>query len=102
GGTSSGSAVLYVSNAPPSNSVGSPVSQFSYACSGDVQLITVNAVGGQNIRFSWNQCSSSSVVLFSTSATGPWSPGPFQTTLNQVYAQFGTVAPNHSGYNISV
>ncbi|MEP7169062.1 MAG: GEVED domain-containing protein, partial [Bacteroidota bacterium] len=54
GGTTSGSATVYVSTAPPATSAGQPVSPSNYACSGSVYLITTPAIAGQNIRYSWN------------------------------------------------
>ncbi|MEP7168715.1 MAG: T9SS type A sorting domain-containing protein, partial [Bacteroidota bacterium] len=89
-----------VSNGPPATSAAQPVSP-SDACAGDVQVITVPAVGGTNIRYSWNTGTNSSVVKFSTSISGPFVSGPFQTTTNMVYAQFGALAGS-SGYNICV
>lgn len=72
------------------------------ACSGTITLVTTQLISGQNIEYSWNTGSSSSVVLFSTSNGGPWSPGPFKTTTNQVYVQFGALGTGMSGYNICV
>ncbi|MEP7170118.1 MAG: T9SS type A sorting domain-containing protein, partial [Bacteroidota bacterium] len=101
GGTSSGSATVYVSTAPPATSAGQPVSPSTYACSGSVYFITTPAIAGQNIRYSWNTGSNSAVVLYSDNISGPFSPPPFQTTANQVYAQFGALSAS-SGYQICV
>ncbi|MCZ2276747.1 MAG: GEVED domain-containing protein [Bacteroidia bacterium] len=100
-GISSGSAVFIVSTAPPLTSAKMPVVPVS-ACSGTITLVTTQLISGQNIEYSWNTGSSSSVVLFSTSNGGPWSPGPFKTTTNQVYVQFGALGTGMSGYNICV
>ncbi|MEP7168703.1 MAG: T9SS type A sorting domain-containing protein, partial [Bacteroidota bacterium] len=70
------------------------------ACSGDVALVTSNNVGGQNIHYSWNTGTNSSVVLYSDNIGGPFVSGPFSTTGASVYAQFGAVVT--SGYNICV
>ncbi|MEP7169712.1 MAG: proprotein convertase P-domain-containing protein, partial [Bacteroidota bacterium] len=101
GGTASGTATVYVSSAAPSTTAGTPVPAANEACSGSVMLITTNAIGGQNIRYSWNSGTNSSVVLYSTTAGGPFSPGPFQTTSPTVYAQFGALVGG-SGYNVCV
>jgi subtilisin-like proprotein convertase family protein len=101
GGTSSGSATAYISTAPPTPVSGPvPVGATSEACVNTVMLITSNTITGQNIFYSWNTGSHSSVVEFSTSSTGPWSAGPFQTTTNQVYAKFGTLGSGLSGYYV--
>ncbi|MEP7171723.1 MAG: hypothetical protein ABI855_20285, partial [Bacteroidota bacterium] len=91
---------ITISNAPPSNSVGTIISP-SVACNGTVSTISVNTVAGPNVQYSWNTGSNSSVVKFSTSISGPFISGPFQTTTNSVYAQFGTLAGS-SGYNVCV
>lgn len=91
---------IAVSNGPPSNSVALP-SAPAEACNGTVSLITVNIVGGTNVTYSWNTGSNSSVVLYSNNIGGPFTAGPFSTTANQVYAQFGALAGG-SGYNICV
>ncbi|MCZ2278364.1 MAG: T9SS type A sorting domain-containing protein [Bacteroidia bacterium] len=100
-GTGSGTATFEVSTAPPLTSAKMPVVPVS-ACSGTITLVTTQLISGQNIEYSWNTGSSSSVVLFSTSNGGPWSPGPFKTTTNQVYVQFGALGTGMSGYNICV
>ncbi|MBL7929733.1 MAG: hypothetical protein JNL47_09740, partial [Bacteroidia bacterium] len=100
-GTSSGSAVFTVSSAPPAGTIGFVNSPAS-ACSGTVTLVTTNAVSGQNIQYSWNTGSYSSVVQFSNNIGGPFTAGPFVTTTNQVYAQYGALGGSTSGYNICV
>jgi hypothetical protein len=100
-GSSSGSAVFTVSSAPPTSTV-QVVNAPASACSSTVALVTTNIVSGQNIQYSWNVGTNSSVVLFSTSSGGPFSPGPFVTSTNQVYAQFGALGAFQSGYNICV
>jgi subtilisin-like proprotein convertase family protein len=100
-GTVSGSANAFVSTTAPTSSVhtiGAPVAR----CSGDVELITVNTVSGQFVKYSWNTGSNSSQVLFSNDVGGPFAAGPFTTSATQVYAQFSTLAANSSGYNICV
>ncbi|MEO5571801.1 MAG: T9SS type A sorting domain-containing protein, partial [Bacteroidia bacterium] len=98
-GSGSGASVVTVSSAPPSNSVGTITAPLQ-ACSGDVSLITSNGVGGQNINYSWNTGTTSSVVKFSDNVGGPFVSGPFLTSVNSVYAQFGAVTT--SGYDICV
>ncbi|MEP7168500.1 MAG: HYR domain-containing protein, partial [Bacteroidota bacterium] len=98
--TACASITIIVSGAPPSNSVGTPAGPTD-ACSGSVSLITVNTVGGPNVHYSWNTGSNSSVVLFSTNIGGPFSPGPYSTPTNQVYAQFGSLVAS-SSYHICV
>jgi hypothetical protein len=93
--------ITVLSTAPPATTAGQPVSPNNYACAGNVYLITTQAIGGTDIHYSWNTGTNSSVVLFSPNIGGPFSPGPFQTTTNQVYAQFGTLIGS-SGYNICV
>ncbi|MEP7169239.1 MAG: T9SS type A sorting domain-containing protein, partial [Bacteroidota bacterium] len=100
GGTSTGSAIVAVSSTGPANNIGTINSPLS-ACNGDVISISSNTVGGQNIRYSWNTGSSSSIVKFSANSSGPFVNGPFITTSNTVYAQFGALAGS-SGYNVCV
>ncbi|MEP7171283.1 MAG: hypothetical protein ABI855_18085, partial [Bacteroidota bacterium] len=97
-GSSTGSAVIDVNTAPPATTIGS-ISGAAEACSGDIQLMTATTAGGPGLTYSWNTGSNSSVVLFSTNISGPWTAGPFSTTANTVYAQFGSLAAS-SGYNI--
>lgn len=100
-GTTSGSANLQVSTLPPTSTVqtiGAPVA----GCSGDVNLINVNTVSGQFVKYSWNTGSNSSQVNFSNDLGGPFNSGPFVTSTNQVYTQLSTLAANSSGYNICV
>jgi len=73
----------------------------SAACNGTISLISVNAISGTNVQYSWNTGTNSSVVKYSASISGPFVNGPFQTTTNSVYAQFGTLAGS-SGYNVCV
>jgi hypothetical protein len=100
GNTSCASITILVSVAPPINGA-LTVTGPSDACSGSVGLITVNPVSGSNIHYSWNTGTNSSVALFSTTIGGPFSPGPFSTPSNQVYAQFGSLIGS-SGYNVCV
>ncbi|MCC6384883.1 MAG: fibronectin type III domain-containing protein, partial [Bacteroidia bacterium] len=65
-GTGSGTATFEVSTAPPLTSAKEPLVPVS-ACSGTITLVTTQLISGQNIEYSWNTGSSSSVVLFSTS-----------------------------------
>lgn len=97
-GTTSGSATVSVSNAGPGNTTKVTVAPTS-ACSGDVAQFTARLVGGQNIQYRWTGPAG---TLFGTNIGGPFSAGPFSTTTNQVYVQFGTLAANSSGYNICV
>jgi subtilisin-like proprotein convertase family protein len=100
-GTGSGTANMLVSTLPPTSSVhtiGAPLA----GCSGDVNLITVNTVSGQFVKYSWNTGSGSSQVNFSDDNGGPFAAGPFVTNTNQVYAQLSALAANSSGYNICV
>ncbi|MCC6383862.1 MAG: T9SS type A sorting domain-containing protein, partial [Bacteroidia bacterium] len=98
-GNGSGAAVFNVSSQPPTNTAKEPSAPLS-ACSGDVALISCNVITGQNIEYSWNTGSNSSIVKFSNNINGPFTAAPFITTVNQVYAQFGSLAPGSSGYNI--
>ncbi len=100
-GSVSGTANAYVSTVPPTSTV-QTITAPSGRCSGDIALINVNTVNGQFVRYSWNTGSNSSQVQFSASSGGPFVAGPFVTTANQVYAQFGTLAAHSSGYNICV
>jgi subtilisin-like proprotein convertase family protein len=100
-GSVSGTANAYVSTAPPTSTV-QTITAPSGRCSGDIALINVNTVNGQFVKYSWNTGSNSSQVQFSTSSNGPFAAGPFITSTNQVYAQFGTLAAHSSGYNICV
>jgi hypothetical protein len=99
GGTTSGSATVYVSTVPPPSSGPVPAGG-TEACVGSVILITSNVISGQNIIYSWNTGSNSSTVLFSTNIGGPFTAGPFQTNTNQVYVQFGALAGGQSGYQV--
>src|SRR6185436_8147228 len=76
--TTCSSITILVSGAPPSNSVGTPVTP-SEACNGTVSLVSVNTVGGPNVKYSWNTGTNSSVVKYSTNIGGPFVSGPFQT-----------------------
>ncbi|HKR04200.1 MAG TPA: proprotein convertase P-domain-containing protein, partial [Bacteroidia bacterium] len=100
GGTSSGSAIVAVTSSAPSNNIGS-INAPSSACNGDVMSISTNNVNGQNIHYSWNTGSYSSVVKFSSNSSGPFVSGPFETTTENVYAQFGALVGS-SGYTICV
>lgn len=71
------------------------------ACNGTVSVISVNAISGANVQYSWNTGTNSSVVKFSTSSSGPFVNPPFTTSTNTVYAQFGALAGS-SGYNVCV
>lgn len=100
-GTVSGTANAFVSTTAPTSTVhtiNAPVAR----CGGDIELINVNTVSGQFVRYSWNTGSNSSQVLFSTDAGGPFTAGPFTTSTTQVYAQFSALGANSSGYNICV
>ncbi|HKR04859.1 MAG TPA: T9SS type A sorting domain-containing protein [Bacteroidia bacterium] len=99
GGTGSGTATVFVSTAPPTNNAGPVTPSSPEACSGTVLLINTTAIGGQNIRYSWNTGTNSGAVLYSTNIGGPFSPAPFQTTSPTVYAQFGALAGS-SGYSV--
>ena len=99
-GPGSGTAIIAVSSSVPANSIGN-VNGPTEACNGTVVLMTTNIVNGQNITYSWNTGTNSSVVKFSTNAGGPFGPGPFSTTAPEVYAQFGALSGS-SGYNVCV
>jgi hypothetical protein len=99
--TTCASITILVTNAPPGTVTGTFTGP-SEACSGTVSLITVNPISGSNIHYSWNIGTNSSVVLFSTNIGGPFSPGPFSTLTNQVYAQFGALGGGQSGYYVCV
>jgi len=102
GGAGTGTATVNVSTAPPAGSIGS-VNAPASACSGSVHLITAgHSITGTFIQFSWNTGSSSSTVLFSDNIGGPFVAGPYLTSTNQVYAQFGALGASSSGYNICV
>jgi len=95
----SGSAAIDVNDVPPSSTISSVTGVTNGACSGQVFLMTANPAAGPGITYSWNTGTNSSVVLFSDNIGGPFTPGPFSTTANTVYAQFGALAGS-SGYNI--
>ena len=97
-GTGSGSATIIVNSIPPSTTITS-ISGTADACSGDVKLITANTTGGSGFNISWNTGTSSSVVKFSDNSGGPFVNGPFTTTGNTVYAQFGALVGG-TGYNV--
>jgi len=99
-GSGSGTAVVAVSSALPANSIGN-VNGPTEACNGTVVSMSTNVVTGQNITYSWNTGTNSSVVKFSTNAGGPFVTGPFSTTSPSVYAQFGVLSGS-SGYNVCV
>ncbi|HKR04952.1 MAG TPA: GEVED domain-containing protein [Bacteroidia bacterium] len=99
-GTGSGTATVAVSSTLPANSIGT-VNGPGEACIGSIVLISTNIVSGQNITYSWNTGSYSSVVKYSTTAGGPFVTGPFLTTIPSVYVEFGALAGS-SGYNICV
>ncbi len=97
-GTATGSAEVLVSTAGPQNTI-KILTAPAAACSSEVFLFTARLVTGQNIRYNW---SGPAGAEFSTSSSGPWSTGPFQTVLNQVYVQFGALQTGSSGFNICV
>ncbi|HKR04976.1 MAG TPA: T9SS type A sorting domain-containing protein [Bacteroidia bacterium] len=96
GTTHSTQAFLNVNTVPANNAI-TGFSGTTEACTGEVFLMTVNATG-PGLTYTWNTTTNPSVVLFSNSPGGPWSAGPFPTSGNTVYAQFGSVVG--SGYNI--
>ncbi|MEO5571613.1 MAG: T9SS type A sorting domain-containing protein [Bacteroidia bacterium] len=114
----SGYRIRVVSNSPGKNgsdngtdiaiSAGVPTSSAgaltapAEACISSVSIVSVNAISGSNVQYSWNTGSNSSVVKFCSIITGPFVNGPFLTTTNSVYAQFGALEIGSSGYNICV
>ncbi|MEP7170353.1 MAG: HYR domain-containing protein, partial [Bacteroidota bacterium] len=99
-GSGSGSATITVNSVPPNTTITS-ISGASDACSGQVSLMTANSSGGSGFNYSWNTGTNSSIVMFSNNSGGPFSNGPFTTTGNTVYAQFGALV-GASGYNVCV
>ncbi|MEP7170208.1 MAG: hypothetical protein ABI855_12620, partial [Bacteroidota bacterium] len=97
-GSDNGTSIVITIGAPLGSAAA--ISGPAEACNGTVSLITVNAITGAG-NYSWNTGTNSSVVLYSTNIGGPFVQGPFQTTANQVYAQFGALAGS-SGYNVCV
>ncbi|MBL0341469.1 MAG: T9SS type A sorting domain-containing protein [Bacteroidetes bacterium] len=96
--TTAGSATVLVSTAIPINSakiLSAPVS----SCQNNVSLIVAKVITGQNILYRWTGPTG---TLFSNAPGGPFAAGPFSTTVNQVYAQTGTLPPGISGYSICV
>ncbi len=98
-GSGSGSVTVIVNTTPPSTTITSITGAPDGACSGDVKLITANYSGGSGFTFSWNTGTNSSVVKYSDNAGGPFVNGPFATSGNTVYAQFGALV-GANGYNV--
>jgi len=98
-GSGSGSATVMVNTIPPSTVITSITGAPDGACSADVKLMTANISGGSGFSFSWNTGTNSSVVKFSDNSGGPFVAGPFVTSVNTVYAQFGALVGSN-GYNV--
>ncbi|HKR06368.1 MAG TPA: M36 family metallopeptidase [Bacteroidia bacterium] len=91
-GTGSGTAVVIVSSAPPSNTfITSVTGPTAGACDGDVYLVTANSTITPGTTYQWSTGGNSPVVLFSNLQTGPFVAGPFATTGKTVWAQFGAL-----------
>jgi hypothetical protein len=100
-GTTSGSAVIKVNTSPPANSITFISGGIGSACNGDIIQLNTNNVSGQGILYNWNQGSNSSLIQYGPTATGPWTAS-LPTSINTVFAKFGTITSGNSGYNICV
>lgn len=105
--TLSGSTVVTVISAPITGSVSSlhdvaTNTTIPSACSGQIMEVRANGnLAGTGLQYGWSKGSSSGNLLFSTSASGPWS-GTLATTGNTVFVQFGALVSGYSGYRICV
>ncbi|MEP7168102.1 MAG: HYR domain-containing protein, partial [Bacteroidota bacterium] len=99
-GVISGSATVTVNPIPDLLMITS-ITGASEGCNGTVAQLTANIANDFSYSYSWNTGINQSVMKFSNSINGPFVSGPFTTTTNTVYAQFGALV-GASGYNVGV
>ncbi|MEO5569886.1 MAG: HYR domain-containing protein [Bacteroidia bacterium] len=99
-GSVSGSASVVVNPIPDQFMITS-ISGASEACNGTIVQLTANISNAYSFDYIWNTGINLSVVKFSDNVNGPFVSGPFTTTGNIVYAEFGSLI-GASGYNVGV
>ncbi|HKR06219.1 MAG TPA: immunoglobulin domain-containing protein [Bacteroidia bacterium] len=99
-GSVSGAAIVTVNPVPVLTMITS-ISSPSEGCNGTVVQLTANITNGFSFNYTWGTGIGQSIVKFSNAVDGPFVTGPFITSTNTVFAQFGSLI-GASGYNVSV